>query len=248
MRTLSVDEHILRREHWVPQAIEDVFAFFSEARNLEAITPPWLGFRIISPGPIDLRPGARIHYRIRLHGLPLRWVTEIRTWEPPHEFVDVQLQGPYRLWHHTHRFEPVDGGTLVRDTVRYVLPFGPLGSCCSRVDRGVRPGSDLRLLWLRITEVLGPRSAHGETCSSGFNWTLRLGDDPARSGRPRSRRAGGPGFHLVARGRGPLATGFGLAVVAAPIPGPTGDVAPPAGLSPGHPPGPAACCASHATG
>ena len=122
-----MDEHILRREQWLPRPIEEVFAFFSEARNLEAITPPWLGFRIISPETIVMRPGTRIHYLIRLHGLPLRWVTEIQTWEPPHQFVDVQLRGPYRLWHHTHRFEPVDGGTLVRDEVHYVLPFGPLG-------------------------------------------------------------------------------------------------------------------------
>jgi ligand-binding SRPBCC domain-containing protein len=155
-----VDEHILRREHWVRRPIEDVFAFFSEARNLGAITPPWLGFRIVSPGPIVMRPGTRIPYQLRLHGLPLRWVTEIQIWEPPHEFVDVQLRGPYRSWHHTHRFEPVDGGTLVRDTVRYALPFGPLG----RLAHAWIVKSDLEAIFdyraLRMTEVLGPRSAH----------------------------------------------------------------------------------------
>jgi ligand-binding SRPBCC domain-containing protein len=155
-----VDEHTLRREQWVPRPIEDVFAFFSDARNLGAITPPWLGFRIVSPGPIVMRPGTRIHYRIRLHGLPLRWVTEIETWEPPHEFVDVQFKGPYRFWHHTHRFEPVDGGTLVRDSVRYVLPFGPLG----RLAQAWIVKSDLEKIFdhraLRMTEVFGARSAH----------------------------------------------------------------------------------------
>lgn len=153
-------EHILQREQWVPRPIEDVFAFFSEAGNLEAITPPWLGFRILSPGPIAMRPGTRIHYQIRLHGLPLRWVTEIETWEPPHEFVDVQLKGPYRFWHHTHRFEPVDGGTLVRDAVRYTLPFGPLG----RLAHAWIVKSDLKKIFdhraLRMTEVFGARSVH----------------------------------------------------------------------------------------
>jgi ligand-binding SRPBCC domain-containing protein len=155
-----VHEHILRREQWVPRPIEDVFAFFSEAGNLEAITPPWLGFRIDSPGPIVMRPGARIHYRISLHGLPLRWVTEIKTWEPPHAFVDVQLRGPYRSWHHTHYFEPMNGGTLMRDAVRYVLPFGPLG----RLAHAWIVKSDLEAIFdhraLRMTKVFGARSAH----------------------------------------------------------------------------------------
>jgi ligand-binding SRPBCC domain-containing protein len=157
---LNVDEHILRREQWLPRPIEDVFAFFSEARNLEAMTPPWLGFRIVSPGTIVLRLGTRIHYRIRLHRLPLRWVTEIQTWGPPHEFVDVQLRGPYRFWHHTHRFERVDGGTLVRDAVRYVLPFGPLG----RLAHAWIVKPDLEAIFdyraLRMTELLGLRSTH----------------------------------------------------------------------------------------
>ena len=102
--------YLLERDQRVPRPIEEVFAFFSDARNLEAITPSWLGFRILSPEPIVMQPGARIDYRINMHGLPLRWVSEIERWDPPNEFVDVQLQGPYRLWRHTHRFEPVDGG------------------------------------------------------------------------------------------------------------------------------------------
>jgi ligand-binding SRPBCC domain-containing protein len=118
---------ILQREQRIPRPIEEVFAFFADARNLEAITPEWLGFRILSREPIHLRAGAAILYRLSWHGFPLRWVTEIESWNPPTEFIDMQAQGPYRLWHHTHRFQTVEGGTLMRDFVRYALPFGPLG-------------------------------------------------------------------------------------------------------------------------
>ena len=152
--------YLLEREQWVPRPIEEVFTFFSDAKNLEVITPAWLGFRILSPAPIVMRPGARIDYRISLHGVPLRWVTEIESWDPPSEFVDVQLRGPYRLWYHTHRFEPVDGGTLMRDVVRYVLPFGLLG----RLAHAVRVKPDLDAIFeyraLRISEVFGPCCDH----------------------------------------------------------------------------------------
>jgi ligand-binding SRPBCC domain-containing protein len=125
--------HQLRREQRLPGAPEDVFPFFGDARNLESITPPWLGFAVTTPEPIDMRPGALIEYRLKLHGLPMRWRTTIAVWDPPRRFVDVQIDGPYRLWHHTHDFEPDgNGGTVMRDTVRYALPFGPLGSVAHR--------------------------------------------------------------------------------------------------------------------
>jgi hypothetical protein len=119
--------HTLRREQQIPRPIAEVFAFFSDARNLEEITPPWLGFRTLTPGPIRIAAGTRIRYRLSLHGAPVSWTTEIRRWEPPSRFVDVQLSGPYQLWHHTHRFAACDGGTRMCDIVRYRLPFGPLG-------------------------------------------------------------------------------------------------------------------------
>jgi len=121
--------HTLRREQRLPGTPDEVFPFFADAGNLEAITPPWLGFSIVTPRPIPMHAGTIIEYRLKLHGVPLRWLTQIEAWEPGVRFVDRQLRGPYALWHHTHEFEPVPGGgTLMRDTVRYALPLGPAGA------------------------------------------------------------------------------------------------------------------------
>jgi ligand-binding SRPBCC domain-containing protein len=111
-------------ELWLPRPPAEVFPFFADAGNLERLTPPFLRFRILTPRPVEMRPGALIDYRLRVHGVPLGWRTRIEAWEPPHRFVDVQLRGPYRLWHHTHSFEARDGGTLCRDVVRYAAPGG----------------------------------------------------------------------------------------------------------------------------
>jgi len=110
----------------VPYSVENVFPFFADAGNLEAITPPWLRFRIDTPLPIIMKKGALIDYRLRLHGIPIRWQTEIADWNPPHSFVDQQLKGPYRLWKHTHTFEPTTNGTNVVDNVDYIVPGGRL--------------------------------------------------------------------------------------------------------------------------
>jgi ligand-binding SRPBCC domain-containing protein len=118
--------HSYRAELWLPQPRPVVFAFFAEARNLEAITPPWLNFEVLTPAPIALRPGARIDYRLRLHGIPFRWQTEITAWEPPCRFIDSQRKGPYRRWVHTHTFTERDGGTWCTDDVSYAVPGGAL--------------------------------------------------------------------------------------------------------------------------
>ena len=125
--------HVLERRQRLPVPAERAFAFFSDARNLEAITPPWLRFRVLTPGAIEMREGALIDYRLRLHGMPLTWRTRIAVWEPPHRFVDVQLRGPYALWEHTHSFAP-DGedAVVIADRVRYALPFGRLGELARR--------------------------------------------------------------------------------------------------------------------
>jgi ligand-binding SRPBCC domain-containing protein len=103
-----------------------VFRFFADARNLEAITPPWVQFQILTPGVIEMRPGALIDYRIKIHGIPVRWRTEITGWEPPFRFVDEQRRGPYRRWIHTHTFEEHPQGTLCRDHVQYAVWGGQL--------------------------------------------------------------------------------------------------------------------------
>jgi len=126
--------HVLARAQLLDAPPEAVFPFFGDASNLEAITPPWLGFRVVTPGPIEMAPGTLIEYRLRLHAVPIRWRTTIAVWDPPRRFVDVQVSGPYAMWHHTHDFEPAPGGgTLMRDTVRYALPFGPLGALAHRL-------------------------------------------------------------------------------------------------------------------
>jgi ligand-binding SRPBCC domain-containing protein len=119
--------HVLERSQRLPGPPDGVFGFFADAHNLEAITPPFLGFRVVTPKPIAMQEGTLIEYLLRLHGLPLRWLTRIDVWEPGVRFIDRQLKGPYRLWHHTHTFEPDGRDTLMRDVVRYALPLGPLG-------------------------------------------------------------------------------------------------------------------------
>jgi ligand-binding SRPBCC domain-containing protein len=143
--------HTLRREQTLPGTPDEVFPFFADAGNLEAITPPSLRFEIVTPRPIEMGVGTLIEYRLRLHRLPIDWLTRIEVWEPGVRFVDQQLRGPYALWHHTHEFEPApDGCTLMRDTVRYAIPFGPLGE----IAHAVFVKRDLeRIFAFRATEV-----------------------------------------------------------------------------------------------
>ena len=119
--------HVLRRETRIERPIDEVFAFFGDALNLERITPPELRFRILTATPIEMRPGARIEYRLSLFGVPFKWETAITAWEPPHRFVDEQLRGPYRQWVHTHSFRAEGSATVISDEVVYALPFAPLG-------------------------------------------------------------------------------------------------------------------------
>jgi hypothetical protein len=121
----------LERTQVVPVPIEDAWAFYGDPWNLEAITPPWLRFRI-DDAPAELRAGSRLRYRLHLFGVPIRWLTEIRMWHPPRSFVDVQLRGPYRLWEHTHRLTEVEDGTEIHDHVRYRPPTGALAELLVR--------------------------------------------------------------------------------------------------------------------
>ncbi len=119
--------HRLEREQRLEHPIDRVFAFFAQPRNLEALTPPWLSFAVLTPEPIQMQVGREIEYRLRVHGIPLRWVSRIEDWTPGERFIDRQLHGPYRLWHHRHEFRAGGDGTIVRDVVDYALPLGALG-------------------------------------------------------------------------------------------------------------------------
>ena len=118
-------------EQWLPHAAEDIWPFFCDAHNLEDITPPFLSFRVLGMSTPQIGAGTLIDYRLKLNGIPFAWQTRIETWDPPRRFVDLQVKGPYALWHHTHDFIPLAGGTLMRDTVRYRLPAGWLGALAS---------------------------------------------------------------------------------------------------------------------
>ena len=129
MISIERDEKIgyrLTAEMSVDLPLEEVFAFFSDAMELERITPPWLHFSVITPQPIEISKGELLDYRLKLHGIPINWQTEISEWEPPFRFVDQQLRGPYRRWYHEHTFEEVNGKTIVRDDVHFVSRGGQL--------------------------------------------------------------------------------------------------------------------------
>lgn len=139
---------VLDTSQRLPAPLEKVFPFFAAAENLERITPPLLKFRIVTPGPIEMRTGAQIRYAISLHGFPLRWVSRIAVWDPPHRFVDEQIHGPYRRWWHEHTFRSTDdGATIVTDRVSYEVWGGSL------VERlFVRP--DLKKIFTHRNETL----------------------------------------------------------------------------------------------
>ena len=128
-------EFTLERSQVVAAGPEEAFAFFADPRNLEAITPPWLRFRIVE-APERLERGSFLRYRLRLFGAPIRWRTEIVDGRPPRSFTDVQLSGPYPLWEHTHRLSPAPGGTEIYDLVRYRLHGGALAPLVRRLAVG----------------------------------------------------------------------------------------------------------------
>ena len=128
---------ILEAELILPRPLDELFSFFSDASNLERITPSMLHFHILTPQPIVMAEGVLIDYKLRIHGIPVKWRTRISAWEPNHRFVDEQIRGPYRRWIHEHTFDAVEGGTRCRDRVAYRAPGGALVSRWL-VDRDVR--------------------------------------------------------------------------------------------------------------
>jgi ligand-binding SRPBCC domain-containing protein len=123
---VEVKTYNFKTEQWLPRSREEVFRFFADASHLEILTPPWLNFKILTPGPIQMKPGTLIDYHITLHDVTIHWQSEILVWEPPYRFVDEQCQGPYRHWIHEHTFSDHEGGTLVGDEVEYAVPGGAM--------------------------------------------------------------------------------------------------------------------------
>jgi len=127
MKVVRVDKlYRLETSIWLPVAPNDLFPFFTDACNLEQLTPPHMSFSVLTPRPIVMGVGTLIDYKLRIRGFPVRWRTEITEWDPPHRFADNQLRGPYNRWYHTHTFAPDRGGTLCSDVVEYLPPGGPL--------------------------------------------------------------------------------------------------------------------------
>ena len=141
-------------ETWVPAGRDEVFSFFSDATTLEMLTPEWLNFSILTPQPIEMSPGRILDYKLRIHGLPMRWQSRISEWDAPTRFADEQLRGPYRRWYHIHSFEPRDGGTLCRDEIRYATYGGD-------IIHWLFVKRDLRKIFTyrgeRLLEFFGPR-------------------------------------------------------------------------------------------
>ena len=118
----------LKFEQKIDLPVSDVFDFFSKPENLSLITPSRLKFDIITPTPLEMKDGQLIDYSLKImYVIKLHWRTLITHFEKPVKFIDQQIKGPYSLWHHTHKFKKIDGGTLIIDELRYAIPFGFIG-------------------------------------------------------------------------------------------------------------------------
>jgi ligand-binding SRPBCC domain-containing protein len=152
---MSRPPYTLRRETVICRGLEEVFAFFSRAENLQVITPEWLHFRILSVHPEPMQKGTLISYALRIHGVRVRWTSEIVEWAPPHRFVDSQIKGPYRLWRHTHQFAAEGDNTRLTDEVQYAVPFGFLG----RIGHRLKVRSDIEKIFSyrekKVRELFG---------------------------------------------------------------------------------------------
>ena len=118
----------LKRTQFIKADLKTCWDFFSSPTNLKVITPTYMGFEVKTEVPEKMYEGLMIAYTVRpLLGIPMSWITEIKTVKENEFFVDEQRQGPYTIWHHEHHFETVDNGVLMSDIVSYELPFGILG-------------------------------------------------------------------------------------------------------------------------
>lgn len=169
-----MEDRVFTAEQRVPVPRAQAFAFFSAAANLEAITPPWLKFRIVHQSTSELSRGTELTYRLWIHGLPVTWRSRIDEWQPNERFVDVQLKGPYAAWHHTHSFHECEESTLIRDRVIYRLPLGWLG----RILGGRFVASDVK-------EIFAYRAARtGELLRQGASLLVSSSHAPTASPAP----------------------------------------------------------------
>ena len=141
----------LSATQWLPRGPAELYPFFASARNLQRITPPWLSFEVLTPEPIVMREGALIDYRLKLHGIPIRWRSRIAKWQPPYKFVDEQVKGPYRQWYHEHLLRAGDGGTWMIDKVTYRVPGGAV---FGRLAHWAIVGRDVRRIFAYRQQVL----------------------------------------------------------------------------------------------
>ncbi len=157
LRDLRGRTHEMFAEQWVPRTPDEIFPFFCDEKNLETLTPPFLNFSVLGKSTAEIGQGTLIDYRLSLHGLPLGWRTRIEDWVPGVKFVDTQLKGPYALWHHTHEFEPLAGGTLMRDRVLFRLPLGFLGDWGGRWKVAQDVGQIFAYRRKKVDELFGSR-------------------------------------------------------------------------------------------
>jgi len=166
--------HITAKQ-WLPGGVEHWWGFFADPQNLERLTPPWLSFHIRHVqdrnGDATVANGTQIKYRLRLHGIPVSWTSVIKDWHPPAPsvssehgawcgFVDEQTHGPYNVWHHQHRIEPLAGGTLVTDAIWYRLPIAPLGELFG----GALVDADLRRIFGYRAKITAQLSGGAAPC------------------------------------------------------------------------------------
>lgn len=146
-----VQEKLLTEAQFIDRPLSEVFPFYASEQNLERITPPFLNFKVLAKNTERIEKNTLLDYRLKLHGIPFGWRTKIVEWNPPEMFVDTQLKGPYKLWHHTHRFEPLGTGTLIIDEVRYKVPMGVLGGLVA----GAKVHHDVKEIFAYRRKVIG---------------------------------------------------------------------------------------------
>lgn len=153
--------YTLHRRLWMPNRLHETFEFFERPQNLALITPPWLGFRILTPEPIVMARGLTIDYSLRVLGVPSHWRSLISGYDPPNSFRDEQVLGPYRRWDHRHRFWRENGGTGIEDFVVYELPLGPLGVLLNRLAARRHLDAIFDYRQVQVTSLLTPIGESG---------------------------------------------------------------------------------------